>query len=161
MQLPWAASLEELTDGQGFAFGTWPYYQESHSPAVHSYVYEIDWISAWDNQPLYIGIHGGIALGEWMEWYPEDPFEFISIQPCDDSWLEGPDGYLYYVDASGCLKEVLPGETVRLCLNICLDEDAGEEYRNKTFGLNIAFEAVQCSHGAASAQGWQFASRDN
>ena len=162
-----ARSEEELTagPGNGLAFGTWPY-TAAHEPAVPTYKYTIDWEEEWDDQDLYIAVHGEVCAEEWVQWVPplhrDDDnklLEAVSVEPCDETWRIGDDGYLYYVgqENDNCLQGIEAEETVVLCLQVCLSGPlADNRYRNKKLEIFVTFEAIQCSNNAAQEQGWPF-----
>lgn len=142
------------------AFGNWPY-KVSYDPEADYHLFEIDWKNEWNNKPLYIGVHS-VVCGEWQEWEPENHLEVVSVIPQDDTWKMGEDGYLYYTGDDDCLEKVLAEEEVNLSVKVCLDEDKiDNDFQGKQFQLRVVnFEAIQCTHGAAQDQGWEFTCED-
>ncbi len=171
-----AADRDTFMDiqGQPWSFGNWPFPDNStlytYDQATNTYSYSIPWESVWDNQELFIGVHGkvcgnyddndyGLEDGEWVEWDP--PVGSVTIEPCENSgWRYGTDEYLYYVgtDNPDCLKIVKAGDTIELCINVTLDYGSGSVFQNKKFILNASFEAIQISNRAAIEQNWEFTS---
>jgi len=100
-----------------------------------------------------------LAVGQTYEYIIDDDFWDtqlstlnINIDLCDqeEDWVLGTDGYYYFVGNLGQGVGIIgSGDTVTLCIKICLAGDTEAIYEGAQFNLYSYFEAVQVTNGLA------------